>query len=255
VVEVQRGAGCCFLFCQTCKAILRAAKGDTAAATTVRCFTIPDCVPQLSLEEEKQLIQDDLEIAADLLLTNNKHDAHLLGIQSLAHLSKVTKCRAFAAQCILGGDFLPTLLSLVESYRMDRNCNNDNTTETLSVMEEEHFFFMHRHALAVLSNCLTALEASGELQHVLEQNEELCSVALLTSLVNEMAHASERPHEACYAVQCINSMVRSSTAVKQAACELGAIQALDSAYREGVCRHANLATFASKLQSDIADDN
>jgi hypothetical protein len=247
VVEIQRGCGCSFLFCQASKAILRAAKGSTAPKP-LGCFKIPDCVPQQSLSECEKLIEDDLEIACQLL-KNDRFDTHMLGMESLAHLTNATKCGSFAARCILSGDFLSTLLCLVESFRMHQRSTKDETT--LSEMEEEHFSIMHRHALTVLGNCLAALEESGELEQVLAQRKELLSESLLESLVHEVGQANTRPHDACQAVRCLQCLVRSSSELKVLACQLGAPKALDSAFREGASRHCTLEQESRKLQMDI----
>jgi len=247
VVEVQRGAGCCFLFCQASKAILRAAKGSSAPKA-MRRFTIPGCVPQESVEERKQLIEDDLEIASSLL-KKDRLDAHMLGMESLCYLSNATKCCSFAAKSILGGECFSTLLCLVQSFRM----HEASRDETLSDMEEKHFAMMHRHALTVLANCLVALEESGELEQVLSLQKELLSESLLQCLVEEVAQATTRPHDACQAVRCLQSLVRASSELKTLACHLGASKALDSAHREGVCRHATLEQESGKLQLDIGN--
>jgi hypothetical protein len=248
VVEIQRGSGCSFLFCQASKAILRAAKGS-CAPKPVRCFKIPDCVPQQSLSECQKLIEDDLEIACQLL-KNDRFDTHLLGMESLVHLTNATKCGSFAAQCIISGDFLSTLLCLVESFRMHERSTRDETT--LSVMEEEHFSMMHRHALTVLANCLASLEESGELEQVLAQRKELLSESLLELLVHEVSQSNTRPHDACQAVRCMQCLVRASSQLKALACQLGAPKALDSAHREGASRHCTLEQESRKLQMDIS---
>lgn len=235
MVEVQRAAGCCFLFCQATKAILRAAKGD-ATVQPARCFTLPACVPQQSHEEEKQLIQDDLQNCASLL-KKDRHDAHLLAMESLCHLSKATKRnRAFAAHCILCGDFLSTLLCLVESYRMSP-CDSELV---LSDMEQEHFSLMHRHALTILGNCLVALDESGELSHLLENQPELASKSLTACLVLQVSNSQEHPHDACQAVRCLKSLVRTCAEIKQNACDLGAAAAIDAAQQQGACSHTAL---------------
>jgi hypothetical protein len=149
----------------------------------------------------------------------------------------------------MSGDFLPTLLCLVESFRMHERSTRDETT--LSKMEEEHFSIMHRHALTVLGNCLVALEESGELKQVLEQRKELLSESLLESLVHEVGQADTRPHDACQAIRCLQCLVRASSEVRAMACQLGAPKALDSAYREGVSRHATLEQECGMLQMDL----
>jgi len=208
LVEIQRTAGCCFLFHQSAKAVLRAAKGLRKQQPQIS-FTIPDCVPQETEEESKQCTQEGLEIALDLL-KKDRLDAHMLAIESLVYLTKATKNRSFAAHCILCGEFRSTILCLVESFRMHKS-----TSVALSQMEEEHLTIMHRNALTVLANCLVALEHSGELLHVLGQQEEFRSNTLLATLVDEVGSAEQRPHDACQAARCLQSLFRASDDTKQ----------------------------------------
>lgn len=241
-VEVQRLAGCCFLFHQCAKSVLRAAKGVPAASPT-KTFQIPESIPRETEQETKECIEEGLEIAADLL-KKDRIDAHLLAIESLVCLSKATKTRKFAAKCILCGEFLSTLLSLIESFQMDHQTYQDVTSQ----VQESHLFAMHRNALTILANCLVSLEEQGKLNTTLKTQRELCSNSLILALVEDVSKSDTRPHDACQAARCLQSLMRSSNDVGRKLLEIGATDKVQEAHQQGCCRHAQLERECQKLR-------
>jgi hypothetical protein len=245
LVELQRVSGCCFFYQQTVKALFRAAKGEPERRLSYN-YSIPDCVPQESPEETKQCVQEGIDCASALLKKEGRFDSHALAMESLVHITNATKCRTFAAHCILCGDFLSTLICLVEASRMERP---GTAMQGLSSMEEEHFRVMHRHALAVLANCLSALDDSGELAHVLKQQPELSSTTFLLALLDDVANATDRPHDACQATRCLRALVQTCSDTKSRIVgELGGLPALEAAHSQGICRNAYLETECQKLK-------
>lgn len=242
-VEVQRRSGCCFSFHKTAKPLLRAALGEEALGTTV-AFSVPNSIMTQGNEEAKQCLEEGLDIAADLL-KKDRIDAHALAIETLNHLSKASSHPDFAARCILSEEFQCTLLALVESFRMDR----DTYSEVSSSIEQDALEQMHRAALSTLSNCFRALEASGELECVLESNQQLSSNGLLTALVEDVSKASDRPHDACEAIKCIQSLSRSSKMARDKLVQLGAPDAVQQAKSFGACRHKLLNEQCCELES------
>lgn len=245
IVEVQKIDGCCFLYCQAAKSILRAAKGQTTAKPK-RKFALPACVPRESDDVQKSNIQSGLEIASSML-KQNRLDSHMMAIDTLMHLSKSTQMPAFAAHCILCGEFRSTLLSLVECSRVSRA----QAEVALEDFERQQVAIMHRNALTIIANCVKALQESRELQQVLAEQEDLSSVGFLAALVEDVSACEKRSHDACEAARCLQPLMCTSDAIRRKVLELGAADAVEAASREGACRHALLEGACAKLRCEL----
>jgi len=243
VVELQRQSGCCYLFQQTAKCVLRAAKGmapprKSAFASDTIVRAIPVSIPKTTSEEEKESLEQGLELATGLLKKNDRFDAHLLAMESLTHLSKMTKCDCHVAKAILTGPLLETIVSLIESWTICASALQEDKGE----LEEKHCASMHRLAMSVLANCLSTLEKEGDLGTVLKSTEtQLCSPSLLMALVGELRAADQRPHDACEAARCLQPLVRHCPLVKP--CLLGecdGLSAAEIALSAGISCHSQL---------------
>lgn len=247
VVEVQRRSGCCFLFHQCAKAILRAAKG--MQQQRLPTLSIPDCVLKAEAEEEEES-QDPTEEAVTLaadLLKKDRYDAHLLGMESLVQLTKATSTSTKAALALVDANVLDTILSLIQSWRMSQ----DDSQVVADEMEQDYFCMMHRNALTVLANVLNALEQTGQLNQVLAAEQRLIADQLLAILIDEVQNADERPHDACQACKCLKTLLATSDETKMRALELGASKAATSAINQGVCTHLLLEQEARTLQVEM----
>jgi len=244
-VELQRQAGCCYLFHNTAKTVLRAAKGMPPMKR--RQFSIPPSLPKCDAEEEKECLESGLELAAGLL-KKDRFDAHMLAMESLTQMSRSAKCKCLVAKAILCGPLLETLVSLIECWSI---WAKDSAVEK-GEMEETHCATMHRLGIAVLANCLSTLEAEGELASVLEQRrEQLCSPSLLMALVEELRLAEQRPHDACEAARCLQPLVRSCPECKPQLMNLDCLKATSIACDMGAFSHANLEKESQRLRMDI----
>ena len=183
----------------------------------------------------------------------NRLDAHMLAAESLVQLSEASKCRVFCAKKILSADnnsgLLSTLLSLVQCSRMNNEGDEEEEEEVYSVMEETHFRLMHRHALTVLANCLSAVRESGELQDLLADLPELTSDSMVQALVQDLSLARDKPHEATAACRCLQALCCCSDDCKAKVVDLGAKPLVNAAQHQ--CRHALLEAEASKLMQDL----
>jgi hypothetical protein len=235
LVEVQRLTGCGFLFHQAARSILLAAKG-TPLVKSKQAFRLPAWIPHETMEESQECMKEDLEIASTLLKCP-KIDGHMLALESLMQLTQATKCPSFAAHCVLCGEFLPTLLSLIES------CKSKSSSEGI---EGEQLSVMHRNALTVLANCLTALESSGELISCIEKQDSLVSKQLLLALLDDVSAARERPLDATQAIRCLQPLVKVHRQLLETR---GAAEILGEAEEFGKCRHAQLEAECRKLVS------
>jgi len=245
VVEIQRRSGCCFLFHQSAKSILRSAKG--LKQQRLPTFKIPECVLQAEAEKsEEDPTLEAVEIASGLL-KKDRYDCHLLGMESLVQLTKASTSTK-AALAIFHGHVLDTILSLIQSWRMSQD---QDVVHLIDEMEKDYFAMMHRNALTVLANCLNALEQAGKLSQVIGSQERLVADELLSVLIEELGSAEQRPHDACQACKCLKTLLRSSKDTKMRALELGAPKAATSALNEGVCTHLRLEQEARTLQVEI----
>jgi hypothetical protein len=251
VVELQRQQGCCYLFHQTAKTVLRAAKGMPPMKR--RTYSIPPSVPKCDNEEEKECLENGLEIACGLL-KKDRLDANRLAMESLTQLSSSPKCRCLVAKAILCGPLLETLVSLIESWTI---CASDAVAEEdKGEMEEQHCAAMHRLAIAVLANCLSTLEAEGELESVLQQRrEQLCSSSLLMALVEELRRAEQRPHDAAEAARALQVLVKNCSECKPRLVDCDCLKATSIAYDTGASSHAKLERECATLKLEIANCN
>lgn len=248
-MEVQRRSGCGFLFHQTAKTVLRAAKGvNTTQSTPKRRFSLPSCCPEETLEQKQKCTLEGLEIAFSLM-KGNKHDAHILALQSLEQMTSSTssECNAFAAKKILSGSSLDELVTLVESSSASTPAQED------SDMQVEHERLLHLHSLMILANCLKALKESEELSQTLSDlSASLCTKSLLTSLLATLENSSTRPHEACHAARCIQFLSTDESVRSQLLQDGESTEALlSAACEDGACRNATLEQESNKLRLQL----
>ena len=250
VVELQRQAGCCYLFQQTAKCLLRAAKGMPAPQTrTIRA--IPTSVPKTNDDEERLCLEQGLELAAGLL-QKDRLDAHTLAMESLTHLSRSSKCQCLIAKAILNGPLLKTLVSLIESWSL---CDAAAVEEEKGELEEQHCASMHRLAMVILANCLDTLETEGELGDFMNTpavREQLCSPSLLVALVDELRRANQRPHDACQAARCLQPVLRHCPQeCKPRMVECDGLSATTIALDAGSSCHTNLEQECHRLTAQL----
>lgn len=254
IVEMQRQNGCCYLFHQAAKAVLRAAKG-LSSEKQQRSYVVPSNLPKCTAEEERECLENGLELAMGML-KKERLDAHMLAMESLTQLSRSSKCRCLVAKAVLTGPLLENIVSLIECWQI---CSQDEAAdagEPKGEMEQQQCATMHRLAIAVLANCLQTLESEGELQSVMvERKEQLCSSALLMALVAEIGQAEQRPHDACEAARCLQPLVRSCPDCKPLLMHCDCLNSLKIASDAGICSHANLERESKLLRNEIANCN
>lgn len=246
IVEIQRVAGCCYLFCQTAKMILRAAQGETLATLPPASpqFSIPKSIPRVSEQEEIKCCDEGLEIAQSLL-SNQRLDGREMALESLIKLTSTSSsCRAYAARSIVSGTTLDTIVALIE--------HSHSVSIVSDEIEQEHSNLMHRYALTLLANCLEALSATKELTPMMQKhNDVFQSQALLLSLVNDVSSCSKSPHDAFQALKCLQIMTTACPSTKSYILDFGASRAIQVAQKEGLCRHANLYHESQKLWTEL----
>jgi hypothetical protein len=244
VVEVQRISGCSFLYCQAAKAILRAAKG--LKKQPARTFCLPASIPRVSIKAQEASLEEGLSIAFDMLLQEKRVDLQVIALESLLCLSKKDYC----ARIILKNQqVLDILLALLQCSRLSRLVREESVTE----MEESRYVRMHQDAITVLANCLVALEASGDLCALVQEQSQLQSQSLVMSLVQAVSHCTKRPHDACQAVRCLQMLVSKVPLAKQRLVEAGGFQVVAHAHKDGLSRHETLYEECDKLQQQMGN--
>merc|ERR1712226_291347 len=239
LIEVQKVSGCCYGYCQAAKAVLRAAKGISTPMKR-RTLSIPQSVLKVSDEESEAATRDGLEIA-EQLFDKDELDAKCLATESLLMLSKSTDNQCLVARCILSGALCEKLMKLI-GESMNSGNNQDN-------IQKEYVSVMRRHAFAIFSNCLGALEKSGELPNLLQNQKDLTSSGIISALVVEVAAASDRPHDACQAANCLATLLVASDDIKRKAVDLNAYETISEAYVTGKCRHMALEEACTQLRT------
>lgn len=225
VVEIQRVSGCCFLFHQATKNILRAALGQEAQPSVI--LTVPPCV--MSELEEEDATEEALFFALNML-QSPRFDCNVLAMESLA---SVTKANSVAAKSVVNGPLMTLILGWVEGQN----------AEDQDFHDQEHSVKMHRYALVILANCLTALSPT---------DTPKVSDDCLKILIGELKAACERPHDACEAAKSLKALVRSSD-VRLRALAMGAPSALMGAYQLGKSQHHQLERESLSLQMEMGN--
>jgi hypothetical protein len=225
VVEIQRVSGCCFLFHQATKNVLRAALGQEAQPSVI--LTVPPCV--MSELEEEDATEEALFFALNML-QSPRFDCNVLAMESLA---SVTKANSVAAKSVVNGPLMTLILGWVEGQN----------AEDQDFHDQEHSVKMHRYALVILANCLTALSPT---------DTPKVSDDCLKILIGELKAACERPHDACEAAKSLKALVRSSD-VRLRALAMGAPSALMGAYQLGKSQHHQLERESLSLQMEMGN--
>lgn len=239
------------MYCQTAKTVLRAAKTGVAKKATPSRATSPipacvrGCVPNIPLDDLNDAVKHSLLCACDMF-KGERIDAHMLAVESLVHLTKACHSKSFCANFILSSELLECLLSLILSSRLNRKSAPAN--HEVSDVEKEHLAMMHRHALTVLANCLSALDESMELSSVISKMPELVSDNLLKTLVVVVAGAASQPHQAVDACRCLQKLCQRSEFAKSEVANMGAFMYLEHAQN---CRHAMLQEASVKLMCEL----
>ena len=229
VVEVQRRAGCSFRFRELSRSVLKSSKGISTTAPK-RKFTIPSCVPKMSMEQREKRMEDGLNIARNML-SSNRVDSHMLAMESLMQM---TKGSSFTAKQVLKGEFFGKLFAFAKCEEILE-----------SDMERERAAVMKRRALAILANALESLSAD-ELLAVVESSE-LCSRSFVAALTSTLNDAANQGHEAAQAARCIKQCL-SSKVVVDLVTELSAMGAADVANSVGACHCITLERESKKLK-------
>jgi len=236
VVEVQRLNGCSFSFYQTAKLVLNAAKGVVGRPLREPpMINICTSYAFRKQEEQNESITESLEIALSIL-NNDRLDTNILAMEILLQLTScnaTTSSRSYAAREILSGPLLEILVGLIQSNKT----NPTNDRKIRSEIEEEYFGRMRCDALTIFANCVHAMEKPEKLGTIMQQKERIHFDELIIALVKDLNLASSKPHEACQAARCLQSLLGLSIQMRRRALTLNVSEAAMYASNMGSINH------------------
>lgn len=240
IVEVQRRSGSVVHFRDDYRAICDAAKGIQEDYIPIPKWSIG------SLKDESLPCQDSsmesIELACQLL-KEDRLDANLLGIQSLALLTDADKCgpnaALLASKEIVShseqADLRNIIASLIETGVMDPDENGPlNKANGI-------FFNLRANSFITLCNALKVCAKDGSLFQSIVQQPWYMDI-LVPILTKELKNAETSPLMALLSVRCLNILVENSVDCRSKALDIGALGALENARKFGRARYASLAT-------------
>mmetsp|Transcript_38778 Transcript_38778/g.43667 ORF Transcript_38778/g.43667 Transcript_38778/m.43667 type:complete len:318 (-) Transcript_38778:53-1006(-) len=238
VVEIQRTSGCTFAFRDAAKTILRSVSPTkqtrTGPGLAKRRFTIPLSLPKRSKEDLQKCIQDDFQIAYQMI-SSPKYETQVLGLDSMEQLtrsakkqhksgSKEDEVKNVVARSVLGRgsggavkdcdtdapicDCLKQLLLLLDTTAATPTNFQSSSSSSL---------LLRRKILTVLANSLEVLHSNNSTTctNTMDTNDR--SVILQTmmntpSFVSVLLSTLQettplRPHTAFPAVRCLRYLL------------------------------------------------
>eukprot|EP00544_Gedaniella_sp_CCMP2646_P013639 CAMPEP_0202496348 /NCGR_PEP_ID=MMETSP1361-20130828/19549_1 /ASSEMBLY_ACC=CAM_ASM_000849 /TAXON_ID=210615 /ORGANISM="Staurosira complex sp., Strain CCMP2646" /LENGTH=491 /DNA_ID=CAMNT_0049127649 /DNA_START=56 /DNA_END=1531 /DNA_ORIENTATION=+ len=188
-----------------------------------------------------------------------------------------------------------TILSLVQLRRIgdEEEFSDDEEDEKLLQItmsdevvdgdqEKEHLSLLHNLALAVMANALDVVEnfdaydsdpedterkmpargrttsADMVAKSLMDDAKDITKLELLSTLINELGKAENKPHNARLSAKCLNSLFRASKDARKRARDLGAKNVVNTALDVGTRTHAKLETECKsvvKVLTETADDD
>jgi len=269
VVEVHRICGDCnyMSFMHDYCAILNACGGEELTSATSMQPTIKQMmtrIPPLENLEPLSSCMDaaagSLRLVANLLsLSKDRIDANMIGMEKLAFLSNATKTfkatSLLCAKMILRSeeDFnldIHTRLMSIIVYGCETDANPSGGDETTLRDFDER---LRNLALCSTSNALGLLIEDGCLYEIIKSNQDWFLEVLIPRLVEDVAMAHDRPHNACYASRCLSCLASSSRVFALKTKEEGVLLALESAEQVGKDEFALLALDAHRCRNKILE--
>mmetsp|Transcript_5360 Transcript_5360/g.15742 ORF Transcript_5360/g.15742 Transcript_5360/m.15742 type:complete len:492 (+) Transcript_5360:320-1795(+) len=159
-----------------------------------------------------------------------------------------------------------TIISLIQLRRIGEGEGFDDTPHSET---EEHITGLHNLALAVLANALDCIEneegqdsepeevhrkprartesAASICDSLLNHANDSTKKELMSTLINELSKAENKPHNACLSAKSIGTLCRASDEARKRAKELGAKNVVQTALEVGTRTHLKLQTECEKV--------
>jgi len=248
IVEVRRKNGSSIIFHRAARGILSAAKGDPVALppSDLRTMTRPDTTKLLRSKRQTKEEDDDTTAEAAIeniedLLTKDRFDANLLGVESLLHLtscgSSSKTMASFTADVILNGRS-DIIKDKVFSLIVNAKRNEDEDDEPKNIVENGFNRRMRICVLSLLANALEVLSKS-DLESKSSDEEWVGDDGLLASLLRKLKDSKSNVHEAYYAAKCLRTAIKVSSGMKSWAIERDVREIVQQSQNEGNCSRGN----------------
>merc|ERR1712241_1573826 len=235
VVEIKRTFGCSLEFRDAAKSILRAIKTDDNNNNDQKkkkgppsSFAIPSFLPKRSQEDRTKSIEEDVKIACRMI-SSNKTDAQILGLESMERLTTIAKKNKnindgdiIAARSVLGHcDCLCRLL--LDDDDTTTKKNDSNGIEDSSPSSSSSLLLVRRKVLTILANSLEAVssvkdEVTDDADGNMDRIQSRSFLALLLSCLQRDEDTSSSsacllPNDAYQAVRCLRYLLLKKEAV------------------------------------------
>jgi hypothetical protein len=261
LVEVQRRSGSTSLFMRSCRAVLDAAEGATAAGfvavppQSIGKFPPPmkslgamTClqsvkVPGPSPEDEAAVAFE----SAAKLCNSDKHDAVALGLESLCSLMDPLKVSPKTAMqvskwVLLGHDTHPTRQNITAILSLGPDDEDDELVPAFD--QQKHF------ALIALANALDMCATDGSLGGAVS-DDAWCETALVPALLAAIQGAKASPSDAYAAARGLATLLSASKAALSIVEDNNGVKTLEAAYVVGLRSHDLLASEAASCLEAI----
>ncbi|KAL3798035.1 hypothetical protein HJC23_012326 [Cyclotella cryptica] len=265
LVEIQRLCGDCVSFIVDCRALLDASEGnmgrEPAFPEGEKSLYLRMPISEMSFFKSAALPPVDeaepVNMTADLLASNHS-DANLLGMESLATLTDITKTSKATAVLSAKRVLCPehqdnksfNMHNFVMSLIIFGNDTEDNSFYEGTAFED-HAMKLRNLAVCSVANSLAIMSSEGHLFDVLDSCRDWYTDVLVPKLVQDLSTAKDHPHDACYASRCLSSLAMTCDGLVDKIKIVGGLYALQNAQKVGQNEFALLETDARKCHELI----
>lgn len=237
IVEVQRRKGSSHCFMKDCRAVLSAAEGDAAEIVEEETMIfLKRPVSEMACLQGVQVSDDEVDQVMEApksLLSSEKYDSHMLGMESVEKLTDplhaAPEVVVLAAKSVVLPEDSSEIRDSVSKLLQHGCLRPDEVTMTGPEGDNDFNEEMHHLALSVVLNAVRATAEDGSLTEAVAQQREWFSQVLIPVLVHDLTRGEDQAHDARMAAQCLNSLLRCSPFAKELVIGAGAAEALEQA--------------------------
>lgn len=248
LVELQRICGDPVSFMHDCRALLDAAEGTegkpparSPGGKSSLYFSLP--VSEMSFFKTASLPPVDEAQPVNMtagLLSSPQSDSNLLGMESLAALTDVTKtCKGTAvlsAKRVLCPEHQDNETFSIHNYVMSLIIYGNDLEENSfyeGTAMEHHTMKLRNLAICSVANSLSLMASEGHLFDALNSCHDWYKDVFVPKLVQDLTTAKEHPHDACYASRCLSSLAMTCDRLVDKIKVVGGLSALKAAQEVG----------------------
>ena len=257
-IEVQRRKGSALNFMKVARAILDAAEGRASSPQTamppLKPISAMSCLQGVKIDNDDDSDGADIKATAELL-SMNKSDSNLLGMENLEELTNrrstsENTVRLATKNVVSGKDDSTSIRDAITSLLQRSSLQGDQShlCTMKDDMETDYDERMHNLSLSVVYNALSFMAEEGSLTELIRMHSGWFHDTLIPVLIRDIEGARDRPHDACLAAKCLHCLAPYS---RQSIADAGAIEALVGAQTFAADRHASLAKMADRAISAL----